>query len=52
MSKKKPKIDSLSSIGALVGVGIGVVTKRGVFTTLFLGSLFAGIGHYIQTKIN
>lgn len=52
MSKKNPKIDSLSSIGALIGVGIGVVNKRGICTTLFLGSLFAGIGYYIQNKIS
>jgi hypothetical protein len=55
MSKKKPNIksiDGLPAVGALIGVGVGVYSRLGVFITLLLGSAFAGMGYYINNKFN
>ncbi len=46
----KQGINSLPSIGALVGVGLGVITKAGVLGTIILGIGLSGLGYYIQNK--
>lgn len=50
MSKKLPQINSLAAVGALIGVGIGVISRSRTITTLILGAALAAAGNYIQKK--
>ena len=55
MSKKNlniKSIDGLPSIGALLGVGVGVYNRMGWFMTIVLGSVFAGVGYLVSQKVN
>jgi hypothetical protein len=46
------KHNMLPSVGAIIGVTIGVMSKSGMFGTLMLGILFSATGYFIQNKIN
>lgn len=49
--KNPIKLNNLPAIGALIGVGVGVLTRAGIIGTLIYGAGLAGIGYYIENKI-
>jgi hypothetical protein len=54
MKKEKRNIqviDGLPSIGAILGVSVGVYNRMGFLMTLILGSAFAGAGYLISQKL-
>lgn len=46
------KSNLMPTIGAIIGVAIGVITKSGMYGTLILGALLSATGYYLQNKFS